>query len=802
MTRAPSPDEFFTSRPADWNPIENAHDPLIWIDSSSRRFAALVAPHKSCILNGGERRGVCIPPPIDGEGYPYANVGNSLTAGGTKLAVGIVPMNLRHAEHGMHPSAAAAHYAHNGMAAAIVHFWEDDNLDIWATGVLAPKVTDDDITLLSAAALSGDWRWSEDSTPPRLRMITAQAVNTPGFRPAGRSFASPIGRPRQFALAASADGGLTSYFYYDPLPTVRDYLAAAVAFRKGGQFAPGGGRVPASPTAGGPATARASFAGSTAYFGGTKSAAKRAIVAKTSTMAKASVPAPSAMSKLHTGTRSQVVGKLREAGYGGPTSYSMTKLRQIADQHAAKLGSKPTTIAAKPQSGKFVRHSKAGVVSTNPGPVAAPAAQSINVSTASRAALVAHLRANGYTGPVSHTMGNLRAIVAAHAAGTTAVLAGKTPRIPGIPKAPKPPRPLTMTAKKQLASAGHQKAIADAAAMTTAQQRDAVVALSNGAVTHQMISDLAASHPGLNYHSPARIGQQLHQVVLAQNVASIEHLNTLGPQKLKIVAQSAGVYVYGRTPNATVLANIQHQPSQAINNIVQSHAALQRSIAVAKQAKIDADAYLATFANLPQGTVGGLGKVLDHGSMQVAANARSSTRSAKIAQVETAYKILGHDRTLPHGFVDKVSDLGAHPDIKGQREGVVYRGVTPGGIGDAGKIVHQMASGTHHVGDGIYGQGTYSSPDINVAKGYAGGGGRLMAYGIRKQAKVVKYKEMAAFRAANNIHYGIDDGVVAMRMGADIMRLAGHDGNDHYVIYNRDAIIMVRPKADGTIDMT
>jgi len=191
VTRAKKP---LTAAPAGWSPLVDSSHPLIILDARHLgSFDALVAPWGSCILNGGEGRGKCVQPPVDGDGYRYAHVAGSQA---------IIPMGLPHADIRLPVSAAVQHYADTGYAAAVVTYREDEH-GIWASGDLVPGLSERDRFVISKAALSGDWRWIEEEG--RYRMIAAQVVNTPGFRSAYTA-----GR-RQFAMAASANALVTSW---------------------------------------------------------------------------------------------------------------------------------------------------------------------------------------------------------------------------------------------------------------------------------------------------------------------------------------------------------------------------------------------------------------------------------------------------------------------------------------------------------------------------------------------------------------------------------------------------------------
>lgn len=189
LTAAPAPNvpmEWLTTLPTGWNPALNLQDPLIYADPATGRFAALVAPVDACLLDGNEAPGACTRVP-DEPDYSYA-----VTSAVNGVGIAVIPSSLNHAAHDISISAARDHYAHSGSAQALAHYWRDAD-GVWATGKLLPGLSERELTLLQASALSGDWRWVQEQR--RFRMIASQVVNTPGFR---RSLS-----PRQFALAAS-----------------------------------------------------------------------------------------------------------------------------------------------------------------------------------------------------------------------------------------------------------------------------------------------------------------------------------------------------------------------------------------------------------------------------------------------------------------------------------------------------------------------------------------------------------------------------------------------------------------------
>lgn len=189
-----------------WDPVHNPNDPLIQLDRQSRTFKALVAPLDACILNGREGPGKCVRPPRDGNDYQFAHHG---------AVEVVIPWHLSHAPEHLTAGAAQDHYAHSGFAALLGRYYEDGDA-IYAEGRVAPGVSSDDMELIAASALSGDWRWVEEES--RLRMIASQVVNTPGFRPAYASL-----------RASASDDGRSLVTYWEPITAaVPDYSTSAM----------------------------------------------------------------------------------------------------------------------------------------------------------------------------------------------------------------------------------------------------------------------------------------------------------------------------------------------------------------------------------------------------------------------------------------------------------------------------------------------------------------------------------------------------------------------------------------------
>lgn len=128
----------------------------------------------------------CITPPDSATGYRHFHTGQVVTAEGQRLAVGVLTANCDHAARHLLAPEATDHYAHSGLGWADVQV-TSGKFGPWASGAVRPSITSEQLRVLRASSISGDWRRIDG----HLELIAALSVNTPGF---------PIAR---MALAAS-----------------------------------------------------------------------------------------------------------------------------------------------------------------------------------------------------------------------------------------------------------------------------------------------------------------------------------------------------------------------------------------------------------------------------------------------------------------------------------------------------------------------------------------------------------------------------------------------------------------------
>lgn len=120
-------------------------------------------------------QGTCVTPPHEDE-MSYFATGSVITAEGEEVAVGQITMGTGHAPGNLASAPAAEHYDHTGTALIDVACGPDE-YGIWVAGALRPGVTPEQVRVLRASAISGDWR----KIGGRLRLVAALSVNVPGF---------------------------------------------------------------------------------------------------------------------------------------------------------------------------------------------------------------------------------------------------------------------------------------------------------------------------------------------------------------------------------------------------------------------------------------------------------------------------------------------------------------------------------------------------------------------------------------------------------------------------------------------
>lgn len=133
----------------------------------------------------------CTPPPEgSANGYATFHTGSVACDDGTLIPTGTIVVGAEHS-YASSTWAAVDHYANAGSGWADVRV-VDTPLGAWCCGALRPGLSDDQLRVLRALSLSGEWR----DVGGNLELIGILSVNQPGF---------PIARQQ---LAASGFAGI------------------------------------------------------------------------------------------------------------------------------------------------------------------------------------------------------------------------------------------------------------------------------------------------------------------------------------------------------------------------------------------------------------------------------------------------------------------------------------------------------------------------------------------------------------------------------------------------------------------
>lgn len=120
--------------------------------------------------------GTCIMAPRTSNGYASFLVGEEVCDNGERVPVGALTLGTGHAGEHLTARPAAAHYDDTGTRGAHVTIGEDRH-GVWVAGAVLHSTTPEDVRLMRATPLSGDWRRIGTS----LELVAALHVNTPGF---------------------------------------------------------------------------------------------------------------------------------------------------------------------------------------------------------------------------------------------------------------------------------------------------------------------------------------------------------------------------------------------------------------------------------------------------------------------------------------------------------------------------------------------------------------------------------------------------------------------------------------------
>lgn len=176
--------------PAEWFDNPGFVEPTPLRIDDDGRVSGHLAAWGTCHV-GSER--ICLVPPATACSYERFHIGTVETTRGARTT-GALTWGIEHADLSLSLIEAQAHYANSRHGWADVVAGEDDH-GIWIAGAARPGLSLDDVRILRALALSGDWR--HDPRVRNLELVAALAVNVPGFPipravvASGRTFEQP-----------------------------------------------------------------------------------------------------------------------------------------------------------------------------------------------------------------------------------------------------------------------------------------------------------------------------------------------------------------------------------------------------------------------------------------------------------------------------------------------------------------------------------------------------------------------------------------------------------------------------------
>lgn len=162
--------------PQEWFYKPEADGPTALTITDDGQVYGHLATWDTCHVADPSGAGICVMAPKNTSGYKYFHTGAVKTAEGTLVPTGSIRFNTSHASMQSNAASASAHYDNTGLAGADVHA-VDGKHGIWIAGALRPNVTAEQIRILRASPLSGDWRFVGGN----LELVGALAVNLPGF---------------------------------------------------------------------------------------------------------------------------------------------------------------------------------------------------------------------------------------------------------------------------------------------------------------------------------------------------------------------------------------------------------------------------------------------------------------------------------------------------------------------------------------------------------------------------------------------------------------------------------------------
>jgi hypothetical protein len=198
--------------PREWFEAPRLSAPTALTVTHEGRVYGHLAAWGTCHIAHGHSS--CVTPPRSSSRYAYFRTGTLLCEDGSEVAVGSITLGTGHASGEASARRAMAHYDNTGAAVADVAVGEDEH-GIWIAGALRPSVTPEQVRVLRASPLSGDWRRIGSS----LELVAALAVNVPGF---------PVPRPSGL-IASGHLQTLTASGMLPPRTVVRPGLPGALS---------------------------------------------------------------------------------------------------------------------------------------------------------------------------------------------------------------------------------------------------------------------------------------------------------------------------------------------------------------------------------------------------------------------------------------------------------------------------------------------------------------------------------------------------------------------------------------------
>lgn len=166
---------FSSSPPAAWFDDPQLSEPTpVTVDLETGRVFGHVAQWGVCHRAFQDQ---CLLAPHSATGYQEFHAGGYVTTSeGDRIRVGNLTMDGLHAELNLNASQARRHYEDSTTVWAQVRAGEDEH-GPWIAGAVRPGISDEQLRLASALALSGDWRRRGGS----MELIAALSVPVPGF---------------------------------------------------------------------------------------------------------------------------------------------------------------------------------------------------------------------------------------------------------------------------------------------------------------------------------------------------------------------------------------------------------------------------------------------------------------------------------------------------------------------------------------------------------------------------------------------------------------------------------------------